>query len=120
MASSVKELALLNQAFYQFVNQEMPSNEDERDVFIEEIETFLEKRQALISQLEGTILPNEKELGKAVMTLHEKINERLEAFQKQLKADMNHFQLKKKQSKKYDNPYAATQNEGVFFDKRGL
>ncbi|WP_078555805.1 hypothetical protein [Bacillus alkalicellulosilyticus] len=121
--NSVHELYQISKAFSEHVEQPLPKGEDERDEFIAEIDLYLEKRKQLMSSYVLTpedLTDEEKQLGREIVDLNTKISQKLVAIKEQIGKDIAELKLKKKQGQKYENPYEARTDEGVFFDKRGV
>lgn len=90
----------------------------DRDEYIETISHLLDKRQSLIEQLPNEYTSEEKEIGKQIVSLNEKIDQRLQEKLRFLKNELETFQQNKRRREQYSNPYKNVSIDGMYFDKK--
>ena len=72
----------------------------------------------MLEQLKPPYSEDDQKLGGEIAQYDEKINAIFKETLNDIKRDMNMLKHKKQQNKKYDNPYASSYEDGMFFDKR--
>lgn len=117
----IKQLLLLSEKLYSFLEKEPEDKEDKRDDYISYVNKLLDARGQTIDQLEklpvNPIVGHEYET--QLRTLDKGIVERLENFKKQISTDMQNLQKSKKSEVQYHNPYGAVNSmDGTYYDKR--
>lgn len=117
----MKQLLLLSEKLYSFLEKEPGDKEDKRDEYISYVNKLLDARGQTIDQLEklpmNPIVGHEYET--QLRTLDKGIVERLEAFKKQISTDMQNLQKSKKSEVQYHNPYGAVNSmDGTYYDKK--
>ncbi|WP_062354175.1 flagellar protein FliT [Bacillus kwashiorkori] len=91
---------------------------DNREASIVEVEKLLNERELLLKQIKPPFSEGETELGRHLVILNKELDDLLQTVKASLQSDINILQKKKQSEKKYRNPYAALQTDGVFYDKR--
>lgn len=114
--NTVQQLLDVSQQLYDHLNHSM-ENVD-RDEYIDTISQLLEKRQSLIDRLSGEYSEEEKKLGKQIVQLNEKINQRLQEKLRFFKQELETFQQNKRRREQYTNPYRHVSIDGMYFDKK--
>ncbi|WP_209121459.1 flagellar protein [Alkalihalobacillus sp. BA299] len=121
MNSLVEDIFSVTKKLHTHLLTQLPKENDARDNFIEVVEKLLAERQALISKLgQVSMTEKDRDKGREIVALNQVIEKKLATFQMQIQTDINNFKMRKKQNRKYDNPYDGPTLEGAFFDKRGL
>lgn len=92
--------------------------QSDRDVWIEEVNQLLSEREELLKEIAPPFTEGETALGKQIVPLNEKLNSLLEKEKLNIQKDLQLLQVRRKSEKKYVNPYASLQVDGVFYDKR--
>lgn len=113
----MKRIYDLTVSLYAYLQQEDRKKED-RELTIEKVEKLLEERQALLEQMKPPYSDVDRELGGEIALYDEKINTLFKATLNDIKRDMTMLKHKKQQNNKYENPYASSYGDGMFFDKR--
>lgn len=113
--NKVQELLDVTEQFHSHLEKGMT---DDRDVYIQSIDTFLEKRQALIDALPKTYTEADKQVGKEIVALNEKVDNLLENQLLLLKNDLDMFKKNKVRQQHYANPYKGLSVDGMYFDKK--
>jgi flagellar protein FliT len=90
----------------------------ERDEKILQIEELLAQRETLLKDMSGPYSDEEKELGKQILILNEKLDEYLKKEKVEIQIDINNLNKKKESNNKYANPYENVSTDGMFYDKR--
>lgn len=93
-------------------------NEKNRDEKIAEIDKLLEERDALLPSIKPPFSLEEKEKGKELVNLEEKLKTLLATEKLAIQKDIKEANVKKASNQKYVNPYQSLQTDGVFYDKR--
>ncbi|MGG4169109.1 flagellar protein FliT [Rossellomorea vietnamensis] len=93
-------------------------NDENRETTIEEVESLLEKRQGLLSDIKPPYTQDEQALGKQMIAWNGQIDRQLAQLRLQIKRDMNGLTKKKTSVQKYSNPYESLQYDGMFYDKK--
>lgn len=92
---------------------------DDRDIIIEEIEVFLEKRAAILGEIKEPFSDYEEKAGKKLVEMNQQLDEILKNIRSTIQKDLNEVKNKRQTAERYANPYAATQHfDGYFYDKR--
>ncbi|MBP0726724.1 hypothetical protein J5Y03_16320 [Bacillus sp. RG28] len=92
--------------------------QDERDKYIETIQSLLDEREELITHLQVPVTEEEKLIGKEIMELNHGIEPALHKLRELIKIDINGLMGKKKVHTQYINPYKSLNNVSAFFDKK--
>lgn len=91
----------------------------DRDAKIADVEHLIAERDRLMESISGPYNAAEKELGKEIVELNQKLLSLLENEKVQIQADMKKLNDKKVLTNKYVNPYASMASaDGMFYDKR--
>lgn len=90
----------------------------DRDSFLQEIETVVEKRQALIQSMKPPYTEEEERIGKHCMLLDKEVDALLQHEKQQIQLDINGLKKHKQSRQKYVNPYQSLQTDGMFYDKK--
>jgi flagellar protein FliT len=93
-------------------------NKKERDDKIKQIDELLIERERLIKQLKPPYSDAEKEKGRHLMELNQKLEMKLEQIQREIKQDLLQLKSTKSSTNKYTNPYQVDTIDGMFYDKR--
>lgn len=110
------------QAFYEatkrllhLLESNKPDGRDERIVLIEEL---LSERESLIRKIQSPYSDEEKELGKQLIQLNQKVTALLTREKTAIQKDLKQLNVKKESTNKYINPYQSLSTDGMFYDKR--
>ncbi|SDH64815.1 hypothetical protein [Alteribacillus bidgolensis] len=116
----VKELFLVTKALHEHVSNDLPTELDDRDRYVEELENYLQKRAKLLDEMTQKTDFNEAEqkLGRAMVKMNADIQQKMEASKGAMRLDMQQLKKKKESSKLYERPYNGPTVDGVFFDKK--
>lgn len=95
-----------------------PIKESERDEKIKQIESLLERRELLLSNIHPPFTEKEKQMGTQMVEWSRLINGLLKKLQLQIKKDIQGLKLKRTTVQKYANPYETYQPDGFFYDKK--
>lgn len=115
--SIVKELYESTLDLYSFL-QKWDGNKDGREQYIEKLEHLLNERQSLLEQMKPPFSDEDKLLGAEIAKYDGKINILLNAKLNEIKMDITSLKQKKQQQTKYENPYMASYEDGMFLDKK--
>ena len=97
---------------------ETTPTDEERTVFIDQINVLLDARDEAIQRLDKTDISTHSSYNH-LLELDKGINERLEKVMNVVKGDLKDLQQKKRHETSYTNPYAATQTlDGMYFDNK--
>lgn len=121
MTATIKPLMVLTKELFDHLETKLPVDIEGRDRYIERVEHLLESREAVIKAIDHP--PNtdeEKVLVSKINDINQGIEKRLNALMINMKNDIYQIHVKKRNNKKYDNPYDGPTNEGAFIDKRGI
>ncbi|QDP41269.1 flagellar protein FliT [Radiobacillus deserti] len=103
----------------QMCNKLEGSSTKDKELLIDEINTFIDQRDKLIVSIKAPYSDEEKALGKQINEMDKKIQIKFESLLNELKNSMKNVQNQKSGNKKYLNPYGnISSSDGVFFDKR--
>ncbi|GGE81748.1 hypothetical protein GCM10007140_34270 [Priestia taiwanensis] len=91
---------------------------DNRDAHIESVEALLEKRDALLEQLEPPYSREERMMGLQIVEMNEHVKVGLQRLKQEVKVDIQQLNKQKQHGQKYRNPYGNTSMDGMFLDKR--
>lgn len=116
MMSTVQQLLDVSQQLHDHLEYSI-ENVD-RDEYIDTITRLLDKRQSLMDSLSGEYSEEEKKLGKQIVRLNEKIEQRLQEKLRFLKQELETFQRNKHRRERYANPYKHVSIDGMYFDKK--
>lgn len=114
--NTVQQLLGVSQQLYTHLNHSI--EEVDRDEYIETIFQLLDERQSLIDNLSGEYSEEEKELGKQIVQLNQKIDQRLQEKLRFLKQELETFQQNKRRREQYTNLYKHISIDGMYFDKK--
>ncbi|WP_088104271.1 hypothetical protein [Halalkalibacter urbisdiaboli] len=99
----------------------LPSNIEDRESYINEVERLLTLREEAIQSINRPAeTEDERTIASEILTLNQQVESKLKSDSILLKRDIDQMNYKKKVNKRYDNPYDAPMNEGAFIDKRGI
>lgn len=96
-------------------------NGDERDEYIDNINSMLDKRGKIIEDLvqEGFQFDEQNRIHRTLLELDNGIKERLTAVMGAVKQDMANLQKTKKSEEQYFNPYSNVRvMDGMYYDKK--
>jgi flagellar protein FliT len=116
--SVVQALYEKTKALHDLVSQGLPSSDDERDAYIENLNKLLEDRQTLIGELSGSYSAGDMAIGQRLVALNQQLEPILEQQLKVIEVDIGNFKRKKAGRNKYTNPYQRVSNDGMFLDKK--
>lgn len=94
---------------------------EERDEYIETINSLLDKRGTIIQDLiqEGFHFDEQNRVHRTLLELDNGIKERLAAVMDAVKQDMANLQKTKKSEQQYFNPYSNVRvMDGMYYDKK--
>lgn len=94
---------------------------EERDEYIETINSLLDKRGTIIQDLiqEGFHFDEQNRIHRTLLELDNGIKERLAAVMDAVKQDMANLQKTKKSEQQYFNPYSDVRvMDGMYYDKK--
>lgn len=89
-----------------------------RDDYIDTISHLLDQRQSLIALLPNEYTEEEKQIGKQIVMLNQKIDQQLQEKLRFLKKELETFQQNKRRREQYSNPYKHVSIDGMYFDKK--
>jgi len=114
----VEQIYQVTMQLFQHLQQE-PKEED-RDVYIATIQSFLDQREKLIDELKEktSYTDEEKDLGRKIVDYNHSIDLMLERFYRLIEADVRHISERKKIHQRYNVPNQGYSIDGMFFDKR--
>lgn len=114
--SVVAELFRVTQTLYELLSE--PVAKENRDETIETIEQLLSQRDGLIKQLKPPYTDEEQEMGMAIVSLNETINQKLQQLKQHIQQDLKAAKQKKIANQNYANPYQTISIDGMFYDKK--
>ncbi|AUS85416.1 flagellar protein FliT [Lysinibacillus sp. YS11] len=94
---------------------------ENRDDYIDNINTMLDKRGAIIESLvqEGFHFDEQNRIHRTLLELDNGIKERLTSVMSAVKQDMANLQKTKKSEQQYYNPYSNVRvMDGMYYDKK--
>ncbi|WP_102028695.1 flagellar protein FliT [Salirhabdus sp. Marseille-P4669] len=95
------------------------STEKDREELISEITIFVNERDELLKAIKPPFTEKEMNLGKEILVMDQQIQEVLQRLLSGLKGSMKDIQNKKRNNRKYVNPYQNVSTvDGMFFDKK--
>lgn len=94
--------------------QTLPSKE-EREAYIEQINSLLDKRSNIFPLLPKEYTSEEKQIGLKIVKLNENIDESLNQIYNEIKLDIQQIKKTRIAQEKYNQGFAG---DGMFFDKR--
>ncbi|ETT87857.1 flagellar protein FliT [Viridibacillus sp. FSL R5-0477] len=115
----VQQLLIASEQLYSHLTN-LPADKD-RDAFIENIDTLLDARGAIIDDIQASDpnALNNHPLLKNLIELDKGIKERLLKVKNLIKADMQQLQTTKASEQKYTNPYASVRTmDGMYYDRK--
>lgn len=96
-------------------------NGEERDEYINTINSMLDKRETIIKGLrqEGFQFDEQNRIHRTLLELDKGIKQRLAAVMDAVKQDMANLQKTKKSEQQYYNPYSNVRvMDGMYYDKK--
>lgn len=90
----------------------------ERNDKIDQIEEVLDQREEFIQQMSAPYTDEEKQLGKRLIEMNQKVNQMLQREKLFIQKDLKDLSVKKESNTKYTNPYQNLSTDGMFYDKR--
>lgn len=117
--SEVQQLLQLSAKLYQHLTT-IPAG-DEREKFIEEIDSMLDERGACVEKLQqaGFVFNRDDRTHQMLAELDKGIRERLEKVMAAVKDDMKDLQNAKRNEQQYMNPYANVSTmDGRYYDNK--
>ena len=94
------------------------TDEESRDQAIESIESLLNVRDKLQSQIAAPFTPEEEVFGKELVALEADLQKKLALFNKRIYTGISEAQSKKNHMKNYVNPYASMMQDGAYYDTK--
>lgn len=92
---------------------------DNREQIISKVEILIDKRENLMKEVIPPFSESEKKLGKTVINLNTKIEQKLEKVFSELKNEMRQIQKQKKSNRSYINPYGPIKTiDGMYVDSK--
>ncbi|MEJ8778811.1 flagellar protein FliT [Pseudogracilibacillus sp. ICA-222130] len=99
--------------------EKVPDDIEEREHVIALIQTFIEKREQLVQQIQGPYSEDEMQLGKQLVKLDEQMNHKMNDLLQQIQIDMKKIKAKKKLNRSYINPYGNIKTtDGMYLDSK--
>lgn len=92
--------------------------ERDRDFQIQAIEEFLDKREALIDELKMPLSQKEQEQMQQLLVWNSDLLTLFINLKNSIMKDMGQVKLKRATTNRYMNPYAQSQVDGRYYDKR--
>ena len=89
-----------------------------RDGRVEEIQSFLDRREELLKEIQPPFTQQEKELGKQLVELDRLVKPLLQKQMQEIQKDIKQLHMKKESNQKYTNPYESMPVDGLFYDKK--
>nr|WP_304216830.1 flagellar protein FliT [Fredinandcohnia onubensis] len=96
----------------------IPIQKENREEVIEMINTLLNSRDTLITEIKPPFKEKEKELGAEIVRMNKIIDSKLAEIKHEIQMDLAQLKKSKTSSIKYTNPYQAGPSDGMFFDKK--
>ncbi|MDQ0218398.1 flagellar protein FliT [Peribacillus cavernae] len=90
----------------------------ERDERVRIVEKLLSQRENLLSTMQPPFSDEEKEFGRQLIELNQKVTILLNREKIDIQKDIKQLSAKKTSTAKYMNSYQALSNDGMFYDKR--
>lgn len=119
MEQQLQEFLQISAKLYDKLTNE--PDEAKREEFIEEINSLLDQRGAIIHQVTdlGFVFDNTQKTHQTLLELDKGIRERLNKVFQSIKVDMKELQATKKSEQRYMNPYGQVQMmDGMYYDKK--
>lgn len=96
----------------------LPLPKDDREQYIERVDSLLAKRQQLIAACQSAEPASyETKQAQAIIEWNKVIAQKLQSYLNVIKVDMKKLKQQKQTGMKYENPYDA-QPDGYFIDKK--
>jgi flagellar protein FliT len=114
--AAIKEFYQISKELYADIDK--PVESKDRDHVIAKIQSFLSKREALLSDIKSPLTPEEKQIGQEALELNERIQAKMQAIKLEIQRDIVTVKNQKKNAPKYINPYQSLQRGGILYDKR--
>ena len=96
----------------------MQQDKLDRDVRIDKIQTFLDKREELIKSIQPPFSNQDQEIGSHILKLNQEVDKLLQIQKLEILQDLKQLHIQKETNQKYTNPYESLSIDGVFYDKR--
>lgn len=95
------------------------SDVDTRTEIISNINTLLEKRDAMLEKLTPPYTEEEEAIGKKIIEMDVIIKEKMDHIYKAVQDDLKHLKNKKDSNKAYLNPYKGMKTvDGMYLDNK--
>lgn len=119
MTERMDQLCTLTKDLFLLLDQEFSKNITEREQTIEKVTNLLDRRGALILDIKAPYTKEEIKMGRELIPLEQKIQQRLKLLFNNVKSDMRTVKKQKSSNQKYVNPYQSLANfDGAYLDKR--
>ncbi|WP_438316151.1 hypothetical protein [Sporosarcina sp. FA9] len=92
--------------------------EDQRDGTIALIESLLNKRDELQSEIAEPFTAEEEVLGKELIAMEADVQKKLTHFTNQIRIDISEAKSKKDHLRTYVNPYGNVARDGIYYDTK--
>lgn len=113
----MKQLQRLTLELFETVDQATKAKE--RETAITKVTELLDQREALLQEMKEPFTAEELAIGKELLPMEEKIQQRMQLLFNDLKMDMRAVKKQKSTNQKYRNPYKDLANfDGTFLDKK--
>ncbi|SES38748.1 hypothetical protein [Salipaludibacillus aurantiacus] len=113
----LKELHGITKELHDHLDQPLPED-DGREEYIEAIESYLGRRQMLMTGLTRPDNETDERLATELIEMNKQINSRMNAIQGKIRMDISQLKKRKSTGKKYESPYDGPTADGVFFDSK--
>ncbi|MED1419120.1 MULTISPECIES: hypothetical protein [Bacillus] len=90
----------------------------DRDEWIKRLLDLLDEREQVLKSLKPPFTAEEEKLGQTIMKWNDVIQQALKGILAEIKQSIHGIHNKKQNMRKYLNPYASLQTDGVFYDRR--
>ncbi|MGG3571563.1 flagellar protein FliT [Bacillus gobiensis] len=97
---------------------EMLEGEKDRDLQIQAIEEFLDMREELIYDLKPPLSQNEQQQMQQLLEWNSDLLIQFTSLKKSIMKDIGQAKLKRATTNRYITPYAQSQIDGRYYDKR--
>ncbi|MED1204385.1 hypothetical protein [Heyndrickxia acidicola] len=114
--AAIKEFYQISKELYAEIDK--PVESKDRDQVIAKIQSFLSRREALLSDIKGPFTSEEKQMGQEALELNKRIQDKMQAIKLDIQKDILTVKNQKKNAPKYINPYQSLQRGGILYDKR--
>jgi flagellar protein FliT len=113
--NEMKECYDFTSEFIEWLCQSMNTDRNE---LIHQVKQFFVRRSEMLSRIKGPLSSDEQLLGKRLIILNEELNKVLSQIKTNIQRDINGLRKNRTSMQRYINPYASTQTDGFFYDKR--